>query len=366
MISKPGNQYQSATSVTPATAAMGRAVSTKPPSRGIGLLAMTLGTLGTLSTLATLGLALGFSQHSQAQSWPTKPLRVIVSQTPGSAPDIIARLLSDRLSKALGQPVVVDNRPGGANVVGSQIAARAAADGSNFFFATAAALVTNPYTFKALPYDPMKDFTPVGMVGRSPFVLVAHPSVPVKTLADVVALDKAQPGKLSFASDGAKGFAGMLGEWLNLSLGSKILQVPYNVTAQGVQDTLAGRTQFTIQSIATVLPFIRRNELRVIAVSSPQRYPSLPEVPTMGETLPNFAFVGWVVMVAPTGTPAEAVQGMNRELDKVLRDPEIIKRMSDFGFYNSGAESVQATGEFIRSEYASWGKVVKAIGIEPE
>ena len=251
-------------------------------------------------------------------------------------------------------------------MVGSQIAARAAADGSNFFFATAAALVTNPYTFKTLPYDPMKDFTPVGMVGRSPFVLVAHPSVPVKTLADVVALDKAQPGKLSFASDGAKGFAGMLGEWLNLSLGSKILQVPYNVTAQGVQDTLAGRTQFTIQSIATVLPFIRRNELRVIAVSSPQRYPSLPEVPTMGETLPNFAFVGWVVMVAPTGTPAEAVQGMNRELDKVLRDPEIIKRMSDFGFYNSGAESVQATGEFIRSEYASWGKVVKAIGIEPE
>ena len=259
MLSNSGHRHQPATPGISATAATGSTFSAPRLRRGIGLLALSL------------GLAPGLSQHSQAQSWPSKPVRVIVSQTPGSAPDIIARLLSDRLSKAFGQPVVVDNRPGGANVVGSQIAARAAADGSNFFFATAAALVTNPYTFKTLPYDPMKDFTPVGMVGRSPFVLVSHPSVPVKTLADVVALDKAQPGKLSFASDGTKGFAGMLGEWLNLSLGSKILQVPYNVTAQGVQDTLAGRTQFTIQSIATVLPFIRRNELRVIAVSSPQR-----------------------------------------------------------------------------------------------
>ena len=318
------------------------------------------------SLLVSVALCASVATPVFAQAWPVKPVRVIVSQTPGSAPDIICRLLSDRLTRALGQAIVVDNRPGGGNVVGSQFAARAAPDGYTFFFATAAALVTNPYTFKALPYDPIKDFAPVAMIGKSPFVLVAHSSVPANTLAEVIALDKAQPGKLTFASDGPKGFAGMLGEWLNKVMGTKILQVPYNVNSQGLQDTLAGRNAFTIQAIAPVLPMVRRGDLKLIAVSSAQRYPTLPEVPTMAETLPGFAFVGWFVMVAPTGTPAEAIQRMNRELDSVLKDADVIKRMAEFGFYNNGAESPQVTGEFIRAELATWGKVVKEIGIEPE
>ena len=304
--------------------------------------------------------------HVAAQPWPNKPVRVIVSQTAGSAPDIIARLVSERLAKAIGQPIVVDNRPGGGNVIGAQAAARSPADGYNFFFATAAGLVTNPYTFKALPYDPVKDFVPVGMIGKSPFIVVAHPSLPVKSFADVIALDRAQPGKLTFASDGPKGFAGMLGEWLNKVAGTRIVQVPYNVNAQGVQDTVAGRVNLTIQAIAPVLPFIRRGELRAIGVSSAARYPGQDDVPALAETLPGFAFVGWFALMAPTGTPAEAIARMNRDLDRVLKDPEIIGRLREFGFYNDGAETPEATGAFIRSEYTAWGKVVKEIGIEPE
>lgn len=316
--------------------------------------------------LAFMLIVLPYAQSASAQAWPTKPIRLIVSQTPGSAPDIIARYLADRLSRNLGQTVIVDNRPGGGNVIGSQVAARSAPDGYNFFFATAAALVTNPYTFKALPYDPIRDFTPVAMVGKSPFVLAAHPSVPAKTLNDVIALDKAQPGKLTFASDGPKGFAGMLGEWLNKVMGTHITQIPYNVNSQAVQDTLAGRTHFTIQAIAPVLPFIKRGELRTIAVSSAQRYPGLEDVPAMSETLPGFTFVGWFAIVAPTGTPPEVVTRFNAETDRILKEPEVISRLREFGFYNNGAESPQAVGEFIRSELAAWGKVVKEIGIEPE
>ena len=312
------------------------------------------------------GALLVASMGAHAQAWPNKPVRVVVSQTAGAAPDIIARLLADRLSKATGQNFIVDNRPGGGNVIGSQAAARSAPDGYNFFFATAAALVTNPYTFKSLPYDPIRDFAPVSMIGKSPFLFLANPNVPVKTLADVVALDKSAPGKLSFASDGPKGFAGMLGEWMNKVMGTKILQVPYNATVQGIQDTLGGRIQFTIQAITPSLPFIRRGELKVIASSSATRPPGFEDVQTVGETFPGFAFVGWFVMVAPTGTPAAIVTQMNREMDKILRDPEITNRLREFGVYTDGADTPENTGAFIRSELASWGRVIKEIGIQPE
>src|SRR5215470_6772288 len=173
---------------------------------------------------------------ANAQTWPERPVRVIVSTAAGATPDIICRIVMERLSRAIGQQIVVENRPGGANVIGAQAAARSAPDGYTFFFATAAALVTNPYTFKTLPYDPVKDFVVMSKVVEGPFLVLAHPGVQAKSLPELIALAKAEPGKLSFATDGPRNFSGMLAAWLNKLGGTSIAQVPYSAMPQGIQD----------------------------------------------------------------------------------------------------------------------------------
>ena len=303
---------------------------------------------------------------AHAQSWPTRPVKVIVSQAAGGAPDTICRLVTDRLGKALGQQFVVDNRPGSGNIIGAQAAARSAPDGYTLFFATAAALVTNPYTFKSLPYDPVKDFAPVAMVAKGPFFVLAHPSVPAKTLSELVAYDKANPGKLAFATDGPRNFSGMVAAWLNKLMGTQILAVPYANMPQGVQDTLAGRTQLVVLAVPAAAAFIRRGDLRPIAETFARRIPGYENVPPIAETFPGFEFIGWFAFVAPAGTPKDVVGAMNREIDKVLQDPEVRQRLATLGFYTEGGDSPQGTGRFIRSELAKWGRIVKEIGIQPE
>jgi len=306
--------------------------------------------------------------HAQtaAQTWPVRPIKVIVSQAAGGAPDIICRLVTDRLSRALGQQVLVENRPGSGNVVGAQAAARSAPDGYTFFFATAAALVTNPYTFKSLPYDPARDFAPVAMIAKGPFFVMAHPSVPAKNLAELVAYDKANPGKLAFATDGPRNFSGILAAWLNKLAGTQILAVPYATMPQGVQDTVAGRTQLAVLAVPAAAPFIKRGDLRPLGVSFARRIPGYEDVPTIAETFPGFEFIGWFSLVAPAGTPREIVQRMNLEVDRILKDPEVAQRLANLGFYTEGAETPEGLGEFVRAELAKWARIVKEIGIQPE
>ena len=199
-----------------------------------------------------------FTGHALAQEWPSRPVKFIVSQAPGTSPDIVARFMADRLTKAWNQSVVVENRPGGQNVTGAQAAARSAPDGYTFFYATTAAIVSNPYTFKALPYDPPKDFVPVAMIAKSPMVIAVNPAVPAKTLAELVAQDKLQPGRLAAANEGAKTFSGMMSQMLNQTTGMRLLQVPYNGVSPAIQDTIAGRTQVVLVSSAALLPFLKR------------------------------------------------------------------------------------------------------------
>jgi tripartite-type tricarboxylate transporter receptor subunit TctC len=224
-------------------------------------------------------------QPAHAQSWPTKPVRIIVSLAAGGTPDIICRLVADRLSVALGQQVVIENRPGGGNIVGAQVAAHAAPDGYTLFFATAAALVTNPFTYKTLPYDPLKDFVPVSMIAKGPFFVLANPSVPVKDLAELIAFDKAIPGKLAFATDGPRNLSGILAAWLNKLGGSTILQVPYAAMPQGVQDALAGRVQLIVLAVPSAAQHIASGALRPLATSSAERLSNYPQVPAIAETL---------------------------------------------------------------------------------
>jgi len=317
-------------------------------------------------TILAFLLAASWATSASAQTWPQRPVKMIVSQAAGGAPDILARVIADRLTKSLGQQFVIENRPGSANMVGAQAAARSPADGTTFFFATAAPLVTNPYTFKTLPYDPIKDFEAVAMVGKGPFLVLAHPSVPAKTLPELIALDKKDPGKLAFATDGPRNFSGMVAAWINRSAGTQFLIVPYNAMPQGMQDTVAGRTQLVILAIPPAVQFIKRGELKALAISSATRAPGFEQIPPVAETLAGFDLVGWFAIVAPTGTPRDAIQGMNRAMAELLRDPEVVSRMTSFGIYPDGAGTPESTAEFIRAERERWGRLVREIGVQPE
>ena len=321
-------------------------------------------TLVRISLLAALLAGVAGAVH--AQSWPARPIRFILSQTAGTSPDITARLIADRLSRLWGQQVIVDNRGGGQNVIGSQLAARATADGYNYFFATTAAIAMNPFTFKSLPYDPAKDFAPVANIGLSPFVIAVNPGVQAKTLAELIALDKSQPAKLSLANEGPRTLGGVMGQMLNHSAGIKLLQVPYNGVGPAIQDTIAGRTQVILISSAALGPFLKRGDLRALAVTAGRRVPDLDQVPTAAETLRGFEYVGWYALVAPAGTPKAIIERVNRDVDRVLGDAEVKARLRELGLVSEGAGTPASTGEFLKAERERWSKLIRDIGLQPE
>jgi len=314
-----------------------------------------------LSLLAALVLTPGIAR---AQGWPSRPVRMIVPQAAGGTPDIVARVVSERLSQALGQQVLVENRAGDGTL-GAQAAARATPDGYTYLFAPASVLAINQYIAKILPYSPEDDFASVAMVGFSPLALIASPELNVRSLAELIALAKAHPDKLAFASPGQRTLPGMLGEMLKTRTGISLLHVPYK-GAQGVADTVAGRTQLTIQGIPAIAAVVQRGQLRALAVSSPRRLPELPGVPTFSETLPGFEFNGWFVVVAPTGTPRAPIQRMNLEFNRVLLDGEMEQRLRALGIYTEGTGTPEEIDSFLKSERAFWSKTVRELKIEPE
>jgi tripartite-type tricarboxylate transporter receptor subunit TctC len=304
--------------------------------------------------------------NAGAQQWPTRPIKMIVTQAAGGTPDIICRAIGVRLTRALGQKIVVENRPGATNTIGAQAAARATPDGYTFLFATAAAFVTNPYTFKSLPYDPIADFVQVGLVAKGPFIVLTHPSVPAKSLPDLFAYDKANPGKLTFATDGPRNFSGMLAAWIDKLGGANIVQVPYATMPQGVQDTLSGRVQLTILAVPSAAPHIASGALRPLAVSSLQRLPNYPDIPPISDSFPGVEMIGWFSIAAPANTPPEIVAKMNQELDKILKDPDVVQQLAVVGFFTEGAGTPEETRAFVKAQYDLWGKVTREIGLQPE
>jgi tripartite-type tricarboxylate transporter receptor subunit TctC len=310
-------------------------------------------------------LALSVEASAQAD-WPNRPIKIIVSQAAGAAPDIVCRYLADWLSAGVGQQFIIENRPGGQNVIGAQAAARSTADGYTLFFATTAALVTNPHTFKSLPYDPLRDFAPVSMVAKGPFFLMAHPSVPGSTLKEVIAADQADPGKLSIATEGPRQFTGILAGWLNKKAGTKFFEVPYANVQAGLQDALAGRVQLISMAIAPAAPFIGTGQLKALAISSAAPMSNFANIPPMADTVPGIDLVGWFVLVAPAGTPEPVVTRLNQEMAKVLAKPEVRRRLLDMGVYTDGAGSVAETGKFIHDQYTLWQEALRDIGLEPQ
>jgi tripartite-type tricarboxylate transporter receptor subunit TctC len=319
-----------------------------------------------LVPLASAGGWTALGRPARAETWPVKPVKMIVTQAAGGTPDIICRSIGVRLTRALGQQIVVENRPGASNTIGAQAAARSPHDGYTFLFATAAVLVTNPYTFKSLPYDPVADFVQVGLVAKGPFVVLVHPSVAAKTLPELFAYDKANPGKLTFATDGPRNFSGIIAAWITKLGGANIVQVPYATMPQGVQDTLAGRTQVTILAVPSAAPHIASGALRPLAVSSLTRLPNYPDIPPISDTFPGVEVIGWFSIAAPARTPRDVVAKMNQELDKILKDPEVARQLAVVGFFTEGAGTPEQTRDFVKAQYDLWGKVTREIGLQPE
>jgi tripartite-type tricarboxylate transporter receptor subunit TctC len=311
-------------------------------------------------------LEIGLQGAAQAQIWPDRPIRFITSQAAGGGTDIICRIIAEQLSRAVGQPVVVENRPGGGNVIGTQAAARSAPNGYTFFFASAAALVTDPYTFKLLPYDPIKDFAVVSKVAEVTFLVMAHPSVKATTLPELFALAKAEPGKLLIATDGQRRFSGMIAAWLDKLAGTHISPVPYTAQTQSIQDAIAGRVHLIILAVPNAAATIANGTLRALAVTSAQRLPAYPDVGAVSEVFPGFDFAGWWVLTAPTGTPQDILERVNREMNTILKDPVVVNRMREIGFITHGAGTLAEARDYVQRQYEAWGKLVHEIGLQPE
>ena len=314
------------------------------------------------------GLLLAFASTmpaAQAQGWPQRPLTFIVSQAAGSSPDVMARLLADRLSRSLGQGVVIENKPGGANVIGATAGARAAPDGYTYLFATSAALVTNPYMIKSLSYDPLKDFAPVALITRSHQLVAVHPDLPVKTMAELIAAEKAAPGKLSVGVDSPRSLAGVTAQAINKRGGTSLVLVPYPNINSSLQDAVAGRIQVGVFSVSVVEALVADGKLRAIAVASGKRSDSMPNVPTVAETLPGFDFSGWFMLMAPTGTPADIIKKLNSAVVEATGDAKIREMAPKLG-YEMDAGPPEAAAQFMKDQLVLWEKITKELGIEPQ
>ena len=315
--------------------------------------------------LAGAALAIG-APGLRAQTWPERPVKWVLSQPPGSGPDNVARILSDRLARSWGQAVVIENKPGGQNVIGAQAAARSPADGHNFYFATTAALVTNALLFKTLPYDPAKDFVPVAFIARSPFGVLVRAESPVTSFEDLVARSKAAPGRFTLGNEGPRTFSGMIARLLNARTQAAANLVPYANVGVGTQDLIGGHVDAMVADLASTAALARQGRLRLLATTAARRVAGWDGVPALAESLPGFDMVGWFAVVAPAGTPAAAVERVNRDLNALLNDKDVAERIGLIGPITDGSMNVDAVGAFLRAEMARWQGIVREIGVLPE
>ena len=318
-------------------------------------------------TLALATSALWPAAALRAQpAWPDKPVRFVLSQPPGSGPDAIARLIADRLARPWGQAVFIENKPGGQNIIGAQAAARSAPDGATFYFATTAALVTNAFLFKQLPYDPQKDFTPVAFVARSPFGLLVETNSPIKTLKDFVDRAKAAPGTLTLGNEGPRTFGGIISRVLAAREKIEVNQVAYPSISVALQDTIGGHVEAVLADVPSSAALVKSGRLRLLAVTTAKRLPGFESVPTLAETLPGFEMVGWFAIVAPAGTPAAIVQRANQDVNALLNEREFADKIAAIGPVADGSMGIDQVGAFLQGERNRWGAATREIGLLPE
>jgi tripartite-type tricarboxylate transporter receptor subunit TctC len=276
----------------------------------------------------TACVALTFAAQAHADTWPTHPVKLVVPTGAGAASDVIARLIGDALSRKLAKPVVVENMPGASGILAHQAVARAAPDGHTLLFTNTSGMAINLVSFKKLPYSPRKDFTAVALVcSLGPQILSVNAEVPAKNIAEFISYAKANRGKISMAFDATAGAGAFAAKLLNKRAGLELIEVPYRVTAQMIQDVASGVTQAMVSSIAAAEPVVQAGKIRRLAVTSGQRFPGLPDVPSLNDAVPGVVMNGWFAVVAPAGTNREIVDRLNKEIADYLKDPEIQNRI---------------------------------------
>jgi tripartite-type tricarboxylate transporter receptor subunit TctC len=298
--------------------------------------------------------------------FPSRPIRYVVATGPGGASDLIARTIGPPLSELLGVQIVIDNRTGAGNTVGAEIAARATPDGHTLLSCNIASLAVGPALYKKLGYDPERDFAPLGSIASNPNVFTVHPAVPAKTIAQFIALAKAQPGKLNYASAGIGTSPQLSMELFRMEAGIRIVHVPYKGVGPGLLDLMAGRIEAMTSTVPSVLSAVRSGKVRALGVTSKQRDPDLPDVPTIAESgLPNFEVVSWQGLCTNAGAPQAALARLRAALAETLAQQDTRKRLVDLGF-QLHVMPLENFAAFIATERARWAKVVKELGIEPQ
>lgn len=311
-------------------------------------------------------LAGSISTPALAQTWPSKPIRIVIAQAPGSATDVISRVVGNQLAEALRQPIVIDTRPGAGGVLGTEVAARSAPDGYTLFMANNSTHGSNPAVYAKLPYDAVKDFAPISFVASVPYVMVVDPKLPVKSVQEFIAFAKARPGKMNYASAGNGSTHHFCGELLKSMTGIDIQHIPYKGSGPGIAGLLGGEVSMMFSNVADIGSQIKAGKVRALAVTAQRRASTLPEVPTMAEAgLPDFVITSWFGLLAPAGTPGPVIARLNAETVKVLGRADVKATLALQGLEVAPGTPEQF-GAHIKSEIARFTRIAKAAGIKAE
>jgi len=315
--------------------------------------------------LTALAVALALSSSAFAQAWPNKPIRMIVPYTPGGYTDLMARTVGQKLSEAFGQPFIFENRPGANAIIGTDVVAKAAPDGYTFGTVIAAHAVNATLNPK-LPYDTLKDFSYVSLMSVAPLIMIAHPSLPANNVQELIALAKAKPGELNFASSGVGAAAHLTMEMFKSRAGIEMQHVPYKGTAGALQDTVGGRINVMFDVVGPLMPQVKAGNAKALVVTAKERIPAAPDVPTMGEQgVADFISGTWAGIIAPAGTPKEIVDRIAAEAKKALADPAMKAKLAEQGIVAVG-NTPDEYRAFVAEEIARWAKVIKDAGIKME
>ncbi|MDB5925065.1 MAG: protein bugT-like protein [Betaproteobacteria bacterium] len=301
--------------------------------------------------------------EAAAQAYPAKIVRLVIPFPPSGGSDVIARIFVPKFAEALGQQVLVDNRSGANGNVGTEIVARSAPDGYTLLFNGSGTLAINPSLYEKLPYDPVRDFAPISLVVLQPHVLVVHPSVPARSVKELIALAQAQPGKLNFASSGSGSLAHLAGEMFKMMARVDMVHVPYKGAAPSLVDLVAGHVHLVFSSSPSVMPQVRTHRLRALAVTTAKRVAAMPELPTMAESgLPALIVTGWYGLLAPAGTPGNITAGLNSDIVSTLRQSDVRQKLIDLGL-EIETSTPQGLGDFVKAEIAKYARVVRSANI---
>jgi tripartite-type tricarboxylate transporter receptor subunit TctC len=323
------------------------------------------------SCIAVLGvcaavLAAAGAPSAAQDSFPAKPVRLIAPFPPGGSTDVLCRMIAQKLTASFGRQVIVDNRPGAGGSIGHDVAAKAPADGYTLLLTAKAALVVNPLLYRKLPYDPLNDFAFISVIVSAGPVLVVHPSVPARSVKELIALAKSRPGKLNYGSGGIGTTAHIIGEYFQVITGTRLVHVPYKGGAVAMIDLVAGQTDLQFGDMVPAVPQVRAGKLRALAVTTEKRSAALPDVPTMAEAGVKVSFPAqWWGLAAPKGTPAAVISRVNAELGKIVKMPDVIERFDSMGIFPEHTTPERML-EMVKAERAPMEKILKAAGIEPQ